>query len=599
MILQALHEYYLRKAADPESGIAPEGMERKEIPFIIVIDRDGNLIDLQDTRDENSKKGKTFLVPKGIGRAGKNAWQTAYLLWDHFGYVLGHPKSETSKDNETANKQNSVFISKIRELPDNVKNQLEIEAIINFYETEAYKKIFDHPRWADCVKINGCNLSFKIAGDKDIIPEKDFIASYTSKRTSQKSESSTDAETSEDKNRRRCLITGKKSLIQNLNTATPILGSKSSAKLVSFQKNSGYDSYGKEQGSNAPISISAESAYTTALKELLKSENNKYLLSGSTFVFWSEKPADFTNDFSLFFKDPPKDNPDKAANAVKSLYQSLHTGKLNDQDENHFYLLGLSPNAARISVRFWKTGTVKEFAEKIRQHFDDLEIVKGKEDREYLALGQLLRATALEYKNENIPPKMAGDMVRSIIEGFVYPATLLNNCINRVRAERHVTRTRAAILKAYLNREIRIYNKQEKELLMSLDRENKSTAYRLGRLFATLEKIQEAAQPGINATIRDRFYSSASSSPSSVFPLLIRLKNAHLNKLNPGQKVNHEKEIGAIMDGVPPVMPAHLTLNEQATFAVGYYHQKQSFYVKKEDKKQSADLFTTNENGNI
>lgn len=604
MILQALHEYYLRKSADSESVIAPEGMERKEIPFIIVIDDQGNFINFQDTRDstedngKKSKKGKSFLVPKSVGRSGKNSWQTSFLLWDHFGYVLANPKSESDKDREMAQKQNTTFINKIKELPDNVKNQPEIQAVLKFYENDENHKVFDHQNWGDCAKISGCNMSFKIAGDRDIIPEKEFISSYIRENlTNNKIEENSNQELSENKNQLCCLITGKKNHIAELHTATAIFGAKSGAKLVGFQKNSGYDSYGKEQGFNAPISISAESAYTTALKELIKSENNKYLLCGSTFIFWSEKQTDFENDFSMFF-DPPKnqDDPDKAVKAVKSLYESLHTGKFNDQDKNHFYLLGLSPNAARISVRFWKRGTVKDFADKIKQHFDDLEIVKGKEDKEYLMLGQILRATALEYKNENVPPKMAGDMVRSIIEGALYPTTLLNNCINRIRAERHVTRARAAILKAYINRSIRHldknsgnYQKQEKELLMSLDRDNKSTAYRLGRLFATLEKIQEDAQPGINATIRDRFYSSASSCPSSAFPLLIRLKNAHLNKLHTGQKINYEKEIGEIMDGIPPKMPAHLNLNQQATFAVGYYHQRQSFYLSKEDKNNKSE----------
>jgi CRISPR-associated protein Csd1 len=572
MILQALHDYYLRKSADPDSGIAPEGFETKAIPFLIVIDLEGHFKDLQATGDKTHKKGKQFLVPKGIGRAGKNAWKTAYLLWDHFGYVLAHPKGETQKDKDAAKKQNKTFVNKIRNLPDDIKKMPEVQAVLKFYEHDEKKKVFQRPSWGECTKINGCNLSFKIVGDRLIVPEKEFVASYIS----------SNQDKGEDKNQGRCLITGNKTTIQTLNTATAIIGSKSGAKLVAFQKNKGYDSYGKEQGFNAPVSIAAENGYTTALKALLSSENNQYILSGSTFVFWSEMPNDFENDFSLFFKDPPKDNPDKSVQAVKNLYEALHTGKLNEQEKARFYLLGLSPNAARISVRFWKMGTVKEFAEKIRQHFDDLEIVKGKADREYLALGQLLRATALEYKSENIPPRLGGDMIRSIVEGSVYPTTLLNNCMNRIRAERHVTRARAAILKAYINRQIRIYKKGEKELLMSLDRENQSQAYRLGRLFATLERIQENAQPGINTTIRDSFYSSASSNPSSAFPLLMRLKNAHLNKLKPGQKLNYEKKIGEIMDGISPIMPAHLNLNEQATFAVGYYHQKQSFYVKKD-----------------
>ncbi len=605
MILQALHEYYLRKAADSQSVIAPEGMERKEIPFIIVIDAQGNFIDFQDTRDstedngKKTKKGKSFLVPKSVGRSGKNSWQTAFLLWDHFGYVLAHPKSESDKDREMAHNQNTTFINKIKELPDNVKNQPEIQAVLKFYEKDEKHEVFEHQNWKDCAKISGCNMSFKIAGDRDIIPEKEFISSYIRENlTNNKIEGNSNQERPENKNQLCCLITGKKSHIAELHTATAIFGAKSGAKLVGFQKNSGYDSYGKEKGFNAPISVSVESAYTTALKELIKSENNKYLLCGSTFIFWSEKQTDFENDFSIFF-DPPKnqDDPDKAVKAVKSLYEALHTGKFNDQEKNYFYLLGLSPNAARISVRFWKRGTVKDFAEKIKQHFDDFQIIQRDGNIAYFPLRLVLQNIALNEKDDKIPPNLAGDMVRSIIEGLPYPAILLNSCINRIRAEQsrknkngkpvdNVNCIRASILKAYINRQIRrdrFYNKREKELLMSLDRENKSISYRLGRLFATLEKIQkDASSRNLNSTIRDRFYSAASSSPASVLPSLIRLMNtAHFKKLNRGQQINYDNEICEIMDGIPPKMPAHLNLNEQATFAVGYYHQKQSFYLKK------------------
>jgi CRISPR-associated protein Csd1 len=590
MILQALYEYYQRKSNSDKSSIASEGFEKKEIPFIIVIDKDGNFLDLQFTGDSQNKKGKSFSVPKSIGRPGKNGWQIAFLLWDHYGYVLAHPKSKSEKDVQTALKQNKSFVEKILSLPDNIKNEEKIQAIIKFYENKQNSLVFKHQIWQDCEKVKGCYLSFRIARDLEIIPEQSYIKMYIEATLGEEKEDNTKGKTA-------CLITGKRASIKRLHTAIPI-GAESATKLVGFQVNSGYDSYGKEQGFNAPVSEAAESAYTTALKVLIKSEKNKYIISDSTFVFWSEKESEFTDDFASFFRDTRKDDPDYNSRAVRNLYESLHTGKLNDQSGNKFFLLGLCPaNRARISVRFWKAGTVLDFAKKIRKHFDDLEIVKGEKDREYFGLAQLLKATALSYEQENIPPNLSGDMIRAILEDMPYPATLLNNCIARIRAEqskkdkagrliRNVTSIRAAILKAYINRQIRYYNKQERSLTMSLDYENKSPAYRLGRLFAILEKIQEDASGGnLNTTIRDRFYSSASSSPSTVFPLLIRLKNAHLKKLSEGKKINKEKEIGEIMDGIPTILPSHLNLNDQATFAVGYYHQRQSFYQTKQDKK--------------
>jgi len=355
---------------------------------------------------------------------------------------------------------------------------------------------------------------------------------------------------------------------------------------VAFQKGKGFDSYGKEQAFNAPISREAESSYSTALKYLTRSQENQVRVSDSTIIFWSQKSDedktkyDLESEFTWFFRND-KDDPDRGIRAVKGLYEAFKTGRLPLNEGNRFYVLGLAPNAARISVRFWRTGTIKDFAEKIKHHVDDFEIDRSPKDPEYLSLYQILSSTAFENKMDNVPPNLAGKVVESILDGSPYPATLMQQCMRRIRAERHVNRVRAAILKAYINRFNRFHNKQEREVTMSLDRSNENTAYRLGRLFAVLEKIQEEAGQ-VSATIRDRFYGAASSTPTSVFPRLLKLKNHHLAKLNPGRKVNMEKEIGEIVDGMGNEWPANLTLDEQARFAIGYYHQRQDFFKKKE-----------------
>jgi CRISPR-associated protein Csd1 len=381
-------------------------------------------------------------------------------------------------------------------------------------------------------------------------------------------------------------VTGKREPIARLHTATPILGSKSNAKIVAFQKNSGFDSYGKEQAFNAPISVSAESAYSTALKYLITSPTNRVLVGDTTIVFWAEqlsaplKTYSLEHNFTWFLADPPKDDPDCGVRAIKGLYDAIHTGRLSGS-EKRFYVLGLSPNAARISIRFWKVGTVSEFADKIKMHFDDFEIVHGPQETEHLCLNKILRATVFEYKMDNVPPNLAGAVIESILNGSPYPITLLQQCIRRIRAERHVNRARAAILKAHINRFNRFHKPLEKEVTVSLDKTNTNPGYLLGRLFAVLEKVQEEAMPGINATIRDRFYGAASSSPVAVFSQLLKLKNHHLAKLeNVGRKVNFERLIGEICDGMKSY-PAYLALNEQAYFSLGYYHQRQDFFVSK------------------
>jgi len=597
MILQALYDYYQRKAADPESHIAPEGFQWQEIKFIIIIDENGRFVDLNDTRNEKGK-GKLFLLPKAKKRSGSNACQTTFLLWDHYGYLLGHPKSNEKKSLEMAKKQHKVFINEIKNLPPIVKKDKGVNAVLAFYERSEEAAVKKHPNWKDCEKIPGCNLTFRLVGDAKLVSERTAIVKYQSSLLAESQETDNDSVEIIG----RCLITGDRGPIARLHTATPILGSKSNATLVAFQKNSGYDSYGKEQAFNAPISIRAEAAYTTALKYLLSSTTNKQTISDATVIFWAEKRKikdsyDLESNFVWFIADK-KDDPDRGIQAVKSLYEAIHTGRLAYSDER-FYVLGLAPNAARISVRFFRQGAVRDFGEKIIRHFDDFEIIRSPFDPEYLSLYRILTATALQYKMENVPPNLAGAVIESILDGTPYPTTLLHQCIRRIRADaarkdqngksiQNVTRTRAAILKAAINRFNRIHKQNEKEITMALDLKNNNPGYRLGRLFAVLEKIQEEGNPGINTTIRDRFYGAASTNPVAVFSQLLKLKNHHLAKLdNPGRRVNFEKLIGEIMSELSE-FPPHLSLNDQAYFSIGYYHQRQDFFTSKKTEKENS-----------
>jgi CRISPR-associated protein Csd1 len=370
------------------------------------------------------------------------------------------------------------------------------------------------------------------------------------------------------------------------------MGSKSNAILVGCQKGSGFDSYCKEQAFNAPVSSKAEAAYTTALKYLLKSEQNRIFIGDTTVIFWAQKRSTIEFDLEENFKwylTSDKDDTERGVNAVKNLYKSIDTGNIFQEDDNRFFLLGLTPNSARITVRFWKTGTVAFFAENIKQHFDNFQIIHGPKEYEHLALEQILRATALENKMKNVPPNLSTSVLESILEGTPYPKTLLHQCIRRIRAEQKITRSRAAILKAYINRFNRFYKNPKKEVLEMLDVENKEVGYLLGRLFAVLERIQIQSAGGeskLNKTIRDRFWGVYSTSPRTVMPMLLRLKNYHIGKLE-GSKNYFESLIASIMEGFEPrKIPAHLTLEQQSYLAVGYYHQRQDFYKKREIKEE-------------
>lgn len=583
MILQALKGYYDRKAADPDSDIAPEGFEKRELPFLIVIDQNGKFVELEDTREKVGKKmvGKIFLLPRSKSRSGVKGHETVFFLWDHLGYVLSHPEHD-----EKAEKQHTAWMKQLDELPETLKCDAGIAAILKFYDTDGKELVRTSSAWKECTALPSCNTAFRLAGDLVPVPCRPAIQKYLqdSQQNTMQSGTESEEEASENENAiqiGRCLITGEIGEIVRIHGNTPI--SKDSKKLVGFQKNSGYDSYGKEQAYNAPVSKTAEFAYTTALNMLLKSDKARMLVGDAVTLFWSEKPTDLEVQVVDIFGEPPKDDPDAGVKAVKSLFMAVENGTLaKDAESTRFYVLGMSPNAARIAIRFWIVDTVAGMARKIIQHFEDLSIAHGPRDRDTLSLFRLLVSIAVMGKSENIPPNIAGDTMRTILEGLPYPQTLLQAAIRRIRADHDISYARASIIKGYINRKTRFYDPEIKEeLKVSLDLSNTNIGYRLGRLFATLEKIQSEANPGINATIRDRFYGAASGTPVAVFSNLMRLKNHHLSKLdNQGRRISFERLIAEIIYEVSD-FPGHLSLADQGRFAIGYYHQVQSFYTKK------------------
>lgn len=582
MILQALASYYERLAVD--GGIAPEGFKRVEIPFLIVLNMKGEFVGLQDTRTPSGKKmlAKAFLVPEERGRSGSKAWQTANLLWDHYGYVLGWPKSESDKDKEMARKQHDTFVSEVKKLFALSPDDTAIEAVCRFLETGNFDAVFSQSSWKDCAKISGCNLTFQIEGQPELVCQSDNVRAVISNGSVIKSEGKEDDSLPDKEGF--CLITGEIGPVARLHPRTPIPGAKSNAKIVSFQKNMGFDSYGKLQSYNAPTSKKAAFAYTTALNEMLaKKSRQKLFVGDATAVFWAREKHEIEDVFADIFGEPAKDNPDQATKAIRILYEAPRAGTPPlTEDYTHFYVLGLAPNAARIAVRFWHAGTVAETVRHILQHFDDCAMMHGPKQPEHLSLFRLLVSTAMQGKSENIPPNLGGEFMKAILSGTPYPQTLLAAAIRRCRAEREITYPRAALIKAILARAARFYQQPEKEVGMALDTGNINIGYRLGRLFATLEKIQEEASPGINATIRDRFYGAASGTPVAAFPHLMKLKNHHLAKLeNRGRAVNLEKIITEIMGDIAD-FPTHLSLQDQGRFAVGYYHQRQDFFTKHE-----------------
>jgi len=573
MILNALNDYYQRLLSDNLADIAAEGFQKQPIPFVIILSREGFFSGLIDTRSGVGKKksARQFTVPRGIKKASGIA---ANLLWDSATYIFARPKPDPTKDQvklaERAVKQQQCFIETIREQLLSVITDDGIDAVLRFMENGNFEAVFNHPAWVE-VEESGANLSFQLKGDNCLVCERSAVITALA----------TGAH-GDDYRKQVCLITGNNDEPKRLHTAIKGIydAQPSGANIVSFNLPA-FKSYGKNQSFNAPVGKKAEFSYTTALNHLLaKGSRQRLQVGDATTVFWAEKKHDFENVFADLFGNSAKGEPEQDYKQLIATFRSPEMGISPQIDLNTlFFVLGLAPNAARIAVRFWYPETVQTVADNMWRHFDDLEMVKGANEWRSITLRSLLRSTALLEKDDNVPPNLAGDTMKTILTGTPYPHTLLSAAVRRCRAEREITYPRASLIKAVLARETRYYNKTTKEVGMSLDTTNNNVGYRLGRLFATLEKIQEEASPGINATIRDRFYGSASATPVAAFPHLMKLKNHHLGKLqSKGRAIHFERIIGEIMDELSD-FSAHLSLADQGRFAVGYYHQRQAFFT--------------------
>ncbi|WP_311420822.1 type I-C CRISPR-associated protein Cas8c/Csd1, partial [Kingella denitrificans] len=513
MILHALTQYYQRKA-ESDGGVAPEGFENKEIPFIIVIDKQGKFIQLEDTRELKNKKkvARTFLVPKGLGRSGSKSYEVSNLLWDHYGYVLAYAGE---KGQEQVDKQHASFTAKVSELKQVLPDDAGVAAVVAFLASSAEKsKVMQAANWAECAKVKGCNLSFRLVDEAvDLVCQSKAVQAYVSQANQAQSDNVPKGI---------CLVTGKPAPIARLHNAVKGVNAKP-APFTSVNL-SAFESYGKEQGFIFPVGEQAMFEYTTALNTLLASEN-RFRIGDVTAICWSAKPTPL-EEYLASLISGGKDNPDAHIDAVKSLYKSLYNGKYTEPDgKEKFYLLGLSPNSARIVVRFWHETTVAALSESIAAWYDDLQMVRGENSPypEYMPLPRLLGNLVLDGKMENLPSDLIAQITDAALNNRVLPVSLLQAALRRNKAEQKITYGRASLLKAYINRAIRAGRlKNMKELTMSLDRNRQDIGYVLGRLFAVLEKTQAEANPDLNATIADRYFGSASSTPIAVFGTLIR-----------------------------------------------------------------------------
>lgn len=567
MILKALYDYYHR------SGDLPVfGMELKEIGFIIVIDKYGKFLRFEDRRIDK-KSAQQFLVKKSVSRSSA---PLANYLYDNSQYVFGYSdKGEMEK----MCKYFETFKAKVREIYDVFPDNEDIKAVHAFYQqtpSVMVEAMRNDPLWVDIVKnLNKkySTFSFLIEGDTEIVASKKELINL--------------ALNDNEITGRLCLVTGEHSKTVEITTATMIPGSQATAKLVAFQVNSGYDSYGKLKGYNAPISEEAEFAYTTALNHLLRSDShNKFMVGSRTFLFWasSNSEASKVSEESLYalLGRVEDDDPNRRIELVRRKFMSIYNGDLPVDKDDKFFILALAPNSARIAVVYWNEIPLREFARLISEHFADMEIVDTrKEKKPYVGLHSILGNVTLGGKSSDATPNLPDAVVKSIFQGLPYPISLFQACIRRIRAEQSVNIVRAAIIKAFLNR---LIDNNNKKIDIMLDKENQNQGYLCGRLFAVLDKIQEDVN-GIHS-IRERYMNSASATPAMVFATILNLSTHHLEKLNCGRQVFYEKlkqEIISKLDANG--FPTHLDLQDQGRFFVGYYHQRQALFSSKENSE--------------
>ena len=581
MILKALYDYYNRCGND----IVPMDMAYVDFYYSIVLDEKGNFIRLEPLGGDSGLPLLTFRPEE------RTSAPVPHCMGDHAGYILGL-KEVKAKENfdyakeMTRNKKTFTAFKKEVEnyfniLPDNSF----VQAIHAFYEKFSLETIYaikHDSHWVDFCKYLAKNITFSVIGingyaasDNEIIQVKKQSKSNENKKAV-------------------CLITGVKEKPVNTTYSSFILGGKSNAKLVAFQVNSGYDSYGKKMGLNAPISEEAEFKYTTALLKLLsKNSRNKFRIGDRSFIFWasSNNEAAEQTEKSLFdllgYNEEVNDDPNAKIEQVRKVFTAIYSGSLKTSLEDRFYILGLAPNSARIAVVYWSECSLKEFAGKILCHFKDMEIKDTRNDKKpYMGIKSMLSAVTLNGKQSEATPNLPEAIVKSIFQGTPYPFTLFSACIRRIRAESGskdaIRIARMAIIKAYLNRT----NSNNKKIEIMLDKSNINQGYLCGRLFAVLDKIQVDANGG--SSIRERYMNAASATPASVFATILNLSSHHMEKLsNQGKKIFFEKMKQEIIDKIPATgFPAHLDLQDQGRFFIGYYHQKQEFFTKKEEENK-------------
>ncbi|MFG0292437.1 MAG: type I-C CRISPR-associated protein Cas8c/Csd1 [Phycisphaerales bacterium JB050] len=600
MILASLIDYYDRLAADPENPVPDFGFSVQQISFCVVLNPDGTLNSKDDIRQPltgGNGKEKVRPVPKKVPGQNSRAGTALkpYFLWDNAAYMLGY-EPDDPKPNQTRKK-----FEEFR------KQHLARQAAINdpIYDAICiFLKGWDPDAFDPDESTKEALSSFGIFR---VLPAQEFAHDRPAIRRWYIGNKLNTTDQSHAAKAAPSLLSGRVAPVARLHEPAikGVAGSqKKGAPLVSFNKRA-FESYGKSQGQIAPVAEDEAFKYCTALNALLADRSRRTSIGDATVVWWADRPTEVGESLiAEFFGVPTEEaeepsaedrqSVDRVRNAVGRLRRGLTPEDFPD-DQVGFHVLGLSPNAARLSVRFWWSGSLGEMVERIRQHQQDLMLkpIPEREADRPITVNRMARETARilgdRPDSKTIDPMLSGEITRAVLTGVPYPMSLLQTIIRRVRNDGEVTYGRCAVIKACITRRNRVLagsGGSKKEVPVSLNPEG-PTPYQLGRLFAVLEKTQADAIPGVSAGIRDRYFGSASATPASIFPRLLRMTQHHMGKLHEGQRINRDKLIQEICSNIER-FPRHLNLEEQGLFQIGYYHQRQNLYTKKSEPETAA-----------
>lgn len=593
MILQALHTLHGRLARDPSYEIARPDYSPQKMAFRVVLQSDGTLVEFQDARVPN-EKGKLYTPQLSVPGQAKppGSGINPCFLWDNQTYLLGRQPGDKGEGFGQARFE--AFRDRHLALQEELATCAPFQAVCRFLENWSPAQIDEH----SILNEVGTGFGyFQIVGTREPVHEDPRIVAFWEKASTREAKNAPVGQ---------CLITGEVGPIARLHPKIKGIKDAQSAgaSLVSFNSNV-YESYGKEQGFNAPVSETAAAQYGVALNALLtgpKSPRHRLQIAGSTCVYWTDCPnllEDVFADISAFGSNAGEETQDESLRRkIETILSAISRGQVSavelgaDPETTRFHILGLAPNAARLSVRFYYQSSIRELIEHLRQHQSDLSIVrefeapvgKRRADPIFPAYWELIRETARAA--DEVPPLLAGALMRAILQGTPYPESLLTSVIRRSRTDREVPYLKAALIKAVLTRNHHL------NLTPMLDPENNDPAYLHGRLFAVLEKIQEEGhlaqtQRRLEKTIRDTYFASASTTPAAIFSRLEKLSTHHSRHLHPGRKVQLQTLIGDIKWLQDQPVDQVFNTRQQGLFILGYYHQRKDLFSKKETPEET------------